>query len=100
MVFAVLGVLVAEITHHLFNRDLQFLYQRVEGFHAELLQTNRFERLLEASHEIKDQRAREEYKISLIEAAARSWLGNQVAGPPRSISKTNLSTTTENPRVM
>lgn len=74
MLFVVGGILVAEVTHHLFNRNLEFLYQRVSKFHSELLQTNRFERLLEGSYEIADEDERERFKARLFETAAAKWL--------------------------
>ena len=74
VLFAVSGVLVAEITNYLFSRKLEFLARRVERFHAELLQTNRFEQLLEASYAMKDETARENFKGELFRSAADQWL--------------------------
>lgn len=76
-IFAVVGVVVAQITHHLFNSNLKFLYSRVDRFHAELLEANRFERLLEATSEFDERQKREQYKLLLIEAAATRWLSRE-----------------------
>lgn len=77
ILFAVMGVLVAEITNYLFGRKLEFLYKRVERFHSELLQTNRFEQLLDSSYAIRDEKSREEFKKTLFDAAASEWLHKQ-----------------------
>ncbi|MEA2203962.1 MAG: hypothetical protein QOE77_738 [Blastocatellia bacterium] len=74
VLLAIGGILVAEITHYLFNKNLEFLYQRVERFHNELSQTNRFERLLEVSYEIRDEQAREQFKLALFNEATKLWL--------------------------
>jgi CheY-like chemotaxis protein len=77
---AIGGVLVAEITNYLLSRNLKFLYRRVERFHTELLETNRFERLLEVSFEIRDEKAREQFKIALFNDAAKLWLSKNDSG--------------------
>lgn len=74
ILLSIIGILVAEIMNHLFNRKLEFLYGRVERYHSELLQTDRFAQLLGMSYGIKDERTREEYKLSLFKAATNQWL--------------------------
>lgn len=74
VLFAIVGVVVAQITHHLFNSNLKFLYGRVDRFHAELLEANRFEQLLDATSQFDDRQKREEYKLSLLQSAAARWL--------------------------
>lgn len=71
----VAAVLVAEITNYLMGRRLEFLVTRVEKFHAELLATNRFEQLLEASASIRSETDREAFKRELMIRAADNWLG-------------------------
>ncbi|HSS22066.1 MAG TPA: response regulator [Pyrinomonadaceae bacterium] len=98
VLFAVLGVLVGEVTLHLFNRQLKFLYERVDRFHSELLQSNRFERLLEACFEIKDQKLREEYRVALVNSAIRSWIDPAAIAPNSAeISPTRTSSTKMEP---
>ncbi len=74
LILIIVGVLVAEVTNYLFGRKLEFLYHRVERYHDELLQTERFGQLLGMSHTIKDERAREGYKLALFTAATARWI--------------------------
>jgi CheY-like chemotaxis protein len=90
VLFAVMGILIAEVTNYLFGRKLEFLNQRVERFHAELLQTNRFEQLLEASYNIKDERSREAFKIELFNSAANQWLRKSESNLPMLLPKEKI----------
>jgi CheY-like chemotaxis protein len=74
LILIIVGVLVAEVTNYLFGRKLEFLYHRVERYHDELLQTERFGQLLGMSDAIKDERAREGYKLALFTAATSRWI--------------------------
>jgi CheY-like chemotaxis protein len=74
LILIVVGVLVAEVTNYLFSRKLEFLYHRVERYHEELLQTDRFGQLLSMSYSIKDERLREQFKLQLFDAATSQWL--------------------------
>lgn len=76
LMLIVMGVLVAEVTNYLFVKKLEFLYQRVERYHNELLQTDRFGQLLSMSYTIKDERLREKFKMELFDAATAQWLSN------------------------
>lgn len=89
LILIVVGVLVAEVTNYLFSRKLEFLSHRVERYHGELLQTDRFGQLLAMSYSIKDERARDEYKTALFNAATHQWLGN--SRPLRSTEVSNSS---------
>jgi CheY-like chemotaxis protein len=73
-VLIVIGILVAEVTNYLFTRKLEFLYHRVERYHDELLQTDRFGQLLSMSYSIRDEDVREKFKLSLFNAATAQWL--------------------------
>lgn len=75
LIFTVVGVLIAEVTNYLFATKLEFLYERVDKFHAELLQANRFEQLLEASDRIRNEAEREQFKRQVLNAAAARWIG-------------------------
>lgn len=83
VLFAVAGVVVAEITNYILGRKLEFLNHRVERFHAELLETNRFEQLLDASFHIKDESARDAFKRELLSAAANHWMRGSPEEPTR-----------------
>ncbi|MEN3327961.1 MAG: hypothetical protein V7638_2768 [Acidobacteriota bacterium] len=74
LMLIVVGVLVAEVTNYLFVKKLEFLYRRVERYHDELLQTDRFGQLLSMSYTIKDERLREQFKLELFDAATAQWL--------------------------
>lgn len=74
IIFTVIGVLVAEVTNYLFAAKLEFLYERVDRFHSELLQANRFEQLLEASDHIRNEAEREQFKLKVLGIAAARWL--------------------------
>jgi ActR/RegA family two-component response regulator len=82
VLFAVMGVLVAEFTNYLFNKKLDFLFARADRFHAERLQINRFEELLESSYKIKDEKAREAFKVALFYAGANQWIRSVEAHRP------------------
>jgi CheY-like chemotaxis protein len=73
MVFIFLGSLGAEITNYLFARKVDFHYDRVDRFHAELLQARRFDQLLAACEELKDEPARNEFHRRILEAAVARW---------------------------
>jgi CheY-like chemotaxis protein len=82
LMLIVVGVLVAEVTNYLFVKKLEFLYRRVERYHDELLQTDRFGQLLSMSYTIKDERLREQFKLELFDAATAQWLCNPRKGAP------------------
>jgi|KBSSwiStaDraftv2_1062776.scaffolds.fasta_scaffold140164_2 CheY-like chemotaxis protein len=74
LILIVIGVLVAEATNYIFVKKLEFLYHRVERYHDELLQTDRFGQLLSMSYTIKNEKLREEFKLALFDTAASQWL--------------------------
>jgi len=74
LILLIIGVLVAEITNYLFGRKLEFLYHRVESYHEELLQTERFGQLLGMADSMSDEGAREAYKADLFTAATAEWI--------------------------
>lgn len=74
VIFTVIGVLIAEVTNYLFATKLEFLYDRVDRFHAELLQANRFEQLLEASDNVRSEAEREQFKLEILYSAASRWI--------------------------
>ena len=74
LILIVIGVLVAEATNYIFVKKLEFLYHRVERYHEELLQTDRFGQLLSMSYTIKNEKLREEFKLSLFDTATSQWL--------------------------
>jgi CheY-like chemotaxis protein len=75
LILIVVGVLIAEVTNYILSKKLEFLYHRVEKYHDELLQTDRFGQLLTMSYSIKDEKFREEFKLSLFNSAVTQWLG-------------------------
>ncbi|HEY5838425.1 MAG TPA: response regulator [Pyrinomonadaceae bacterium] len=75
LILLIIGVFVAEITNYLFGRKLEFLHHRVERYHDELLQTERFGQLLAMADSISDEKAREVYKFELFMAATSEWIG-------------------------
>jgi len=80
LMLIVVGVLVAEVTNYLFVKKLEFLYRRVDRYHEELLQTDRFGQLLSTSYTIKDERLREQFKLELFDAATTQWLCSKKRG--------------------
>jgi CheY-like chemotaxis protein len=80
LMLIVVGVLVAEVTNYLFVKKLEFLYSRVDRYHEELLQTDRFGQLLSTSYTIKDERLREQFKLELFDAATTQWLCARKSG--------------------
>lgn len=77
MVFIFIGSLGAEITNYLFARKVDFHYERVDRFHAELLQARRFDQLLAACEELKDEPSRREFHRRILEAALTRWFREQ-----------------------
>lgn len=75
IIFTVVGVLIAEVTNYLFAAKLEFLYERVDRFHSELLQANRFAQLLEASDYIRNEEEREQFKLQVLNSAVAKWIG-------------------------
>jgi CheY-like chemotaxis protein len=75
IIFTVVGVLIAEVTNYLFAAKLEFLYKRVDRFHSELLQANRFAQLLEASDYIRNEAEREQFKLHVLNSAVARWIG-------------------------
>lgn len=89
MLFILVGSLGAEITNYLVARKMEFLYQRVDRFHTELLQTNKFDQLMALCEEIEQEREREQFKARVLEAALGRWIGinqNQIQTPPENIN--------------
>lgn len=80
LVFAVVGVVVAEVTNYIFARKLEFLSHRVDRFHSELLQTYRFEQLLESSDNIRNEGERERFKLHVLETATARWISSAADG--------------------
>jgi CheY-like chemotaxis protein len=74
ILFTVIGVLIAEVTNYLFASKLEFLYERVDRFHAELLQANRFAQLLEAADFVRDEAEREQFKLQVLNSAMTTWI--------------------------
>lgn len=74
IIFTVVGVLIAEVTNYLFASKLEFLYERVDRFHAELLQANRFAQLLEAADYIREDTDREQFKLQVLNSAVATWI--------------------------
>jgi CheY-like chemotaxis protein len=74
LILLIIGLLVAEVTNYLFGRKLEFLFERVERYHEELLQTERFSQLMAMSDSLSDQKAREAYKLELFRAATGEWI--------------------------
>jgi len=87
LILIIIGFLVAEVTNYLFSRKLEFLYDRVERYHEELLQSERFGQLVAMSDGIKDESAREGYKVALFMAAMARWIH-----PARPASQGTVST--------
>jgi CheY-like chemotaxis protein len=86
MVFILVGSLGAELTNYVFARKLEFLYQRVDRFHTELLQANKFDQLMALCEEIKEDSEREQFKGRVLEAALGRWIGineSQIQTPPK-----------------
>ena len=87
LILIVVGVLVAEVTNYIFGKKLEFLYHRVERYHDELLQTDRFGQLLSMSYTIKNEQLREEFKLALFDAAASQCLCRMRRSRPESKTK-------------
>jgi CheY-like chemotaxis protein len=89
MLFILVGSLGAEITNYLVARKLEFLYKRVDRFHTELLQTNKFDQLMALCEEIEQEPEREQFRAKVLEAALGRWIGinqNQIQTPPENIN--------------
>jgi CheY-like chemotaxis protein len=87
MAFILVGSLGAEITNYVFARKLEFLYQRVDRFHTELLQASKFDQLMALCEEIIDSTEREHFKAKVLDAALGRWIGineSQAQTPPES----------------
>ena len=69
------GSLGAEITNYIVAKKLEFLYQRVDRFHTELLQSHKFEQLMALCEEIEQEPEREKFKAKVLEAALGRWIG-------------------------
>jgi hypothetical protein len=85
MLFILVGSLGAEITNYLVARKLEFLYQRVDRFHTELLQSNKFDQLMALCEEIEQEPEREQFKARVLDAALGRWIGinqSQIQIPP------------------
>ncbi|HXM46850.1 MAG TPA: hypothetical protein VN956_03205 [Pyrinomonadaceae bacterium] len=75
MLFILGGALGAEITNYIVARKLEFLYQRVDRFHTELLQTHKFDQLMALCEEIEEEPERGRFKAKVLDAALGSWIG-------------------------
>jgi CheY-like chemotaxis protein len=82
MVFIFIGSLGAEITNYIFARKVEFLYQRVDKFHKELLQAAQFEQLMAGCEEIEDGPERRQFRIRVLEAARARWIGTFETNQP------------------
>jgi CheY-like chemotaxis protein len=69
--------LLTEGINFLFFKRVDIANKRMDRYHAEALQTRRFENLLAACDEIKPKEKREESKMMVIEAARTYWFGGQ-----------------------
>ncbi len=86
LILLIVGFLVAEVTNYLFSRKLEFLYERVERYHEELLQTERFGQLVKISDTIRDEGTREGYRLALFRAATARWIHRDHSSGRRDIS--------------
>jgi len=89
MLFILGGALGAEITNYIVARKLEFLYQRVDRFHTELLQTHRFDQLMALCEEIEQEPAREQFKAKVLEAVLGRWIGINQSQSQTPLENTN-----------
>jgi len=68
------GAIGAEITNYIVARKLEFLYQRVDRFHTELLQSHKFDQLMALCEEIEQEPERDKFKTKVLEAALGRWI--------------------------
>lgn len=73
--FLFIGALGAEVTNYIFAKKLEFLYERVDVFHGELLQARRFEQLLDACESIGSEAESRRFRSAVLDAALNRWIG-------------------------
>jgi len=73
MVFILIGSLGAEITNYIVAKKLEFLYERVDRFHTELLQASKLDQMLALCDEIDETSERRHFKASILDAVLERW---------------------------